>query len=186
MSDNQYISENEGEIPLPTELLPEQVVTQEMTPVEKMIPLEASIESTVTEEELPRPDLEFTQEKHHTRKKTRMRQTSGKLGQLLKQAKRNELEIYEIRKLMESLGHMERIAARSNIQLLKQLRSQLVQLRNQVTRIQKDFHRIRTSTTSRTNTRKIKASGGKTALKAKSKKSGSTLLAKTRRRRRTR
>jgi hypothetical protein len=185
MSDNQYISENEGEIPLPTELLPEQVVTQEMTPVEKMIPLEASIESTVTEEELPRPDPEFTQEKHHTRKMTRMRQTSAKLSQLLKQAKRNEVEIYEIRKLIESLGHMERIAARSNVQLLKQLRSQLVQLRNQVTRIQKDFHRIRTSTTSRTNTRKMKASGGKTTLKARSKKSGSTLLAKTRRRRRT-
>lgn len=186
MSDNQYISENEEEIPLPTELLPEQVVTQEMTPVEKMIPLEASIESTVTEEKLPRPDPEFTQEKHHTRKMTRMRQTSAKLGQLLKQAKRNEVEIYEMRKSIESLGHMEKIATRSNFQLLKQLRSQLAQLRNQVTRIQKDFHRIRTSTTSRTNTRKIKASGGKTTLKARSKKGGSTLLAKTRRRRRTR
>lgn len=186
MSENQYISEKEEEMPLPTELLPEQVVTQEMTPVEKMIPLEASIESTVTEEELPKPHPEFTQEKHRARKMTRMRQTSAKLGQLLKQARRNEVEIYEMRKSIESLGHMEKIAARSNLQILKQLRSQLAQLRNQVTRIQKDSRRIRTSTTSRTRTRKIKASGGKTTLKARSRKGRSTLLAKTRRRRRTR
>jgi TolA-binding protein len=186
MSDNRYISENEEEIPLPTELLPEQVVTQEMTPVEKMIPLEASIEPTVTEEKPRRPDSEFTQEKHHTRKMTRMRQTSAKIGQLLKQAKRNEVEIFEMRKSIEYLGNMEMMATRSNLQLLKQLRSQLAHLRNQVTRIQKDLKRIRTTTPSRTNTGKIKASSVKTTLKARSKKGGSTLLAKTRRRRRTR
>ena len=110
MSDNQYISEKKDEMPLPPELLPGEVVTQEMTPVEKMIPLEASIESTVTEEKLPKPEPELKQEKHRLRKMTRMRQTSAKLGQLLKQVKRNEAEIYEIRKSIESLDRMERIA----------------------------------------------------------------------------
>jgi hypothetical protein len=180
MSDNQYISEKKDEMPLPPELLPGEVVTQEMTPVEKMIPLEASIESTVTEGKLPESELK--QEKHRLRKMTRMRQTSAKLGQLLKQVKKNEAEIYEIRKSIESLDRMERIAARSNLQLLKQLLLRLAQLHNQVMRIQKDFRRMRTSTASRTRTRKIKASGGKTTRKMKSKKRGSSLLAKTRRR----
>ena len=182
MSDNQYISEKKDEMPLPPELLPGDVVTQEMTPVEKMIPLEASIESTVTEGKLPKPEPELKQEKHRLRKMTRMRQTSAKLGQLLKQVKKNEAEIYEIRKSIESLDRMERIAARSNLQLLKQLLLRLAQLHNQVMRIQKDFRRMRTSTASRTRTRKIKASGGKTTRKMKSKKRGSSLLAKTRRR----
>ena len=108
MSDNQYISEKKDEMPLPPELLPGEV-TQEMTPVEKMIPLEASIESAVTEGKLPKPEPELKQEKHRLRKMTRMRQTSAKLGQLLKQVKRNEAEIYEIRKSIESLNRMERI-----------------------------------------------------------------------------
>lgn len=182
MSDNQYISEKKDEISVPPELMPGAVVTQEMTPVERMIPLEASIEGTVTEGKLRKPEPELKQEKNRLRKMTRMRQTSAKLGQLLNLVKRNEAEIYEIRKSIESLDRMERIAARSNLRLLKQLRLQLVQLRNQVMRIQKDFRRMRTSTASGTRTRKIKASGGKTTRKMKSKKRGSPLLVKTRRR----
>jgi hypothetical protein len=186
MSENQSISEKKEEMPLPTELLSGQAVTQEMTPVEKMIPLEASIESPVAEEKLPKPETEFTQEKHRVRNIPRMRQTNAKLGQLLKQAKRNEVEIYEMRKSIESLERMEKNAARINLQLMKQLGLQLAQLRNQVMRIQKDFRRMRTSTEVRPRIRKIKASGSKTTRKIRSKKRESIPLTKTKRRRITR
>ena len=102
MSKNQYISETKEEMPPPTELVSRQVITQEMTPVEKMIPLEASIESTVTEEKLSKSETEITHEKHPFRKSTRTGQTSAKLSQLLKQIKKNEVEIYKMRKSIES------------------------------------------------------------------------------------
>jgi hypothetical protein len=185
MSDIHYISEKKEEASLPTELVAGQVVTQEMTPVEKMIPLDSSIESAVSEENLPKPETE-TELVHGLRKTTRRRQSSAKLGQLIKLAKRNGVEIYEMRNSIESLDRVARIAARSNLQSMKQLRLQLIQLRNQVMRIQKDIRRVGTFPALRMRIRKIKVSDGKTARKSRSKKSDLTPHAKTKRRRRTR
>ena len=91
-------------MPPSTELMAGHVITQEMTPVEKMIPLEASIESAaVSEERLPKQETEIKQEKHDLRKTTQRRRTSAQLSQLLKQVKRNEFEINQMRKSIESL-----------------------------------------------------------------------------------
>lgn len=51
------------------------VVTQEMTPVEKMIPLEASIRSTATEEMLPKTEIESRWQSPRLRKTTRRKQS---------------------------------------------------------------------------------------------------------------
>ena len=83
-----------------------------------------------------------------------------------------------MRKSIESLALMERNAARSKLQLMKQLRLQLAQLSNQVTRIQKDFRRKKPSTAVKTRIRKIKATGSKRPFKMMSKKMESTVLAK--------
>jgi hypothetical protein len=183
MSDIHYISEKKVEASLATELVAGEAVTQEMTPIDKMIPLDSSIDSAVSEENLPKPETELA---HGLRKTTRRRQSSAKLGQLIKLANRNGVEIYEMRNSIGSLDRVARIAARSNWQSMKQLRLQLVQLRNRVMRIQNDIRRMGTFPASRMRIRKIKVSDGKTARKSRSKKSDLTPHAKTKRRRRTR
>jgi hypothetical protein len=66
-----------------------------MTPVEKMIPLEGSIETLAetsgTAQKLPNPEIDLTQEMHRLGKMMRKKQTSAKIGQLLKQVKTNNL-----------------------------------------------------------------------------------------------
>lgn len=183
MSDTHYISEKK-EVPPSTEQMAGHVITQEMTPVEKMIPLEASIESAaVSEERLPKQETEIKQEKHDLRKTTQRRRTSAQLSQLLKQAKRNEFEINQMRKSIESLDRVDRVSARSNLQLMKQLRLQLGQLRNQVMRIQKDLRRIRTSPSSNTSIRKNKLSGGRAKHTLRIKKGELAAHSSTKRRR---
>lgn len=170
MSDIHHNSEAKEEAPVPAELMGGHVVTQEMTPVEKMIPLEASIKSTVTEEMLPKTEIESRRQSLRLRKATRRKQANAKLAQLLQIAKRNEVEIYEMRKSIESLDRVEKKTAKSNLQLTKQFRLQLVQLRYQVMRIQKDIRRIRTPSASTMKIRKIKVPDGKTTSKLRSNK----------------
>jgi predicted negative regulator of RcsB-dependent stress response len=186
MSDIHYNSETKEEAPVPTELMGGHAVTQEMTPVEKMIPLEASIKSAATEEKLPKTGIESRQQKLRLRKTTRRKQANAKLAQLLKIAKRNEVEMYEMRKSIESLDRVEKKTAKSNLQLIKQFRLQLVQLRYQVMRIQKDIRRMRTPSASTMKIRKIKVPEGKTTSKLRSKKSEIPSYGKAKRRRRTR
>lgn len=173
MSDTPYNSEKKEEVPISTELMVGQAITQEMTPVEKMIPLEASIGSADDAEILPKLETEIAHEKKYHRKTTRKR-TSAQLSQLLKQARRNEIEIYQMRKSIESLARVDRISTRSNLQSMKQLRLQLVQLRSQVVRIQNDFRRIRTSSAPKARIRKIKHSGGKVNHTLRPKKKGAS------------
>jgi hypothetical protein len=171
MSDIHYNSEAKEEAPVPTELMGGHVVTQEMTPVEKMIPLEASIKSIATEEMLPKTEIESRRQSPRLRKTTRRKQVNTKLAQLLQIAKRNEVEIYEMRKSIESLDRVEKKTTKSNLQLIKQFRLQLVQLRYQVMRIQKDIRRMRTPSASSMKIRKIKVSDGKTTSRLRSNKS---------------
>lgn len=188
MSDRHYISEKKKEAPFPIELLAGQAVTQDMTPVEKMIPLEGSIETLAetsgTAQILPNPEIDLTQEMHRLGKLMRKKQTSAKIGQLLKQVKRNEVEIHEMRKSIESLDRRERITVRSTQQLMKRLRLQLVQLRKQVMQIQIESRRMRTTSASRM--RKANVSGSKTASKLSSMVSDSITHAKSKGRKRTR
>lgn len=188
MSDRHYISEKKKEAPFPIELLAGQAVTQDMTPVEKMIPLEGSIETLAetsgTAQILPNPEIDLTQEMHRLGKLMRKKQTSAKIGQLLKQVKRNEVEIHEMRKSIESLDRRERITVRSTQQLMKRLRLQLVQLRKQVMQIQIESRRMRTTSASRM--RKANVSGSKTASKLSSRVSDSITHAKSKGRKRTR
>ena len=190
MSDSHYISEKKKEAPFPIELLVGQAVTQDMTPVEKMIPLEGSIEALAetsgTAQKLTNPEIDLTQEMHRLGKMMRKKQTSAKIGQLLKQVKRNEVEIHEMRKSIESLNRRERIAVRSTQLLMKQLRLQLVQLRKQVTQIQLEFRRMRTTPASMIRIRKANVSGSKTTSKLSSRVSDSITHAKSKSRRRTR
>lgn len=188
MSESHYISEKTKEAPFPIELLAGQAVTQDMTPVEKMIPLEGSIETLAetsgTAQILPNPEIDLTQEMHRLGKLMRKKQTSAKIGQLLKQVKRNEVEIHEMRKSIESLDRRERITVRSTQQLMNRLRLQLVQLRKQVMQIQIEFRRMRTTSASRM--RKANVSGSKTASKLSSRVSDSITHAKSKGRKRTR
>lgn len=184
MSDIHYNSEAKEEAPVPTELMGGYVVTQEMTPVEKMIPLEASIRSTATEEMLPKTEIESRWQSPRLRKTTRRKQANAKLAQLLQIAKRNEVEIYEMRKSIESLDRVEKKTAKSNLQLIKQFRLQLVQ-RYQVMRIQKDIRRMRTPSASTMKIRKIKVLDGKTTSKLRSNKSVIPPHGKAKKRRRT-
>jgi hypothetical protein len=189
MSDSHYISEKKKEAPFPIELLVGQAVTQDMTPVEKMIPLEGSIEAlaeTSGTAQLTNPEIDLTQEMHRLGKMMRKKQTSAKIGQLLKQVKRNEVEIHEMRKSIESLNRRERIAVRSTQLLMKQLRLQLVQLRKQVTQIQLEFRRMRTTPASMIRIRKANVSGSKTTSKLSSRVSDSITHAKSKSRKRTR
>jgi hypothetical protein len=190
MSDSHYISEKKKEAPFPIELLAGQAVTQDMTPVEKMIPLEGSIETLAETsgraQKLPNPEIDLTQEMHRLGKMMRKKQTSAKIGQLLKQVKRNEVEIHEMRKSIESLDRRERITVRSTQQLMKRLRLQLVQLRKQVTQIQIEFRRMRTTPASRMRIRKANVSGSKTASKLSSRVSDPITHAKSKGRKRTR
>ena len=86
MSDTPYNSEKKEEVPISTELVVGQAITQEMTPVEKMIPLEASIGSADDTEILPKLETEIAHGKQYHRKTTQRKLTSAKLSQLLKQA----------------------------------------------------------------------------------------------------
>ena len=174
MSDTPYNSEKKEEVPISTELMVGQAITQEMTPVEKMIPLEASIGSADDAEILPKLETEIAHGKKYHRKTTQRKRTSAQLSQLLKQARRNETEIYQMRKSIESLARVDRISTRSNLQSMKQLRLQLVQLRSQVVRIQNDFRRIRTSSAPKARIRKIKHSGGKVNHTLRPKKKGAS------------
>src|ERR671918_537829 len=186
MSDSHYISEKKKEAPFPIELLVGQAVTQDMTPVEKMIPLEGSIEALAetsgTAQKLTNPEIDFTQEKHRLGKMMRKKQTSAKIGQLLKQVKRNEVEIHEMSKSIESLNRRERIAVRSTQLLMKQLRLQLIQLRKQVTQIQLEFRRMRTAPASMIRIRKANVSGSKTTSKLSSKVGDTHAKSKSRKR----
>ena len=184
MSDTHYNSEKKGDVPPSTELMVGQAITQEMTPVEKMIPLEASIGSADDEKILPEHETEIAQ-KQYPRKTTQRKRTSAQLSQVLKQARRNEIEIYQMRKSIESLGRVDRISTRSNLQSMKELRLQLVQLRNQVVRIQKDFRRIRTSNAPKARIRKIKLTGGRVNHTLRPKKGASAAHSKTNRRMKT-
>jgi hypothetical protein len=185
MSDTHYNSEKKEDVPPSTELMVGQAITQEMTPVEKMIPLEASIGSADDEEVLPKHETEIAHEKQYLRKTTRRKRTSAQLSQVLKQARRNEIEIYQMRKSIESLTRVGKISTRGNLQSMKQLRLQLVQLRNQVVRIQKDFRRIRTSSAPKARIRKIKLSSGKVNHTLRPKKGASAAHSKTNRRTKT-
>jgi hypothetical protein len=183
MSESHYASEKKKEAPFPIELLVGQTVTQEMTPIEKMISLEASVETSAetsaTAPKLPKPETELGQEMHHSPKMMRRKQTSAKIDQLLKQVTRNEIEIHEMRKTIKSLDRMETIAVRTNQQLMKQLRFQLIQLRKQVMRIQIEFSRMRTFPASGMRMRKANVSGNKRTRKVSSRESDSITQAKT-------
>jgi hypothetical protein len=185
MSDTPYNSEKKEEVPISTELMVGQAITQEMTPVEKMIPLEASIGSTDDVEKHSKLETETAHEKRYHRKTTQRKRTSAQLSQLLKQARRNEIEIYQMRKSIESLARLDTISTRSNLQSMKQIRLQLVQLRGQVVRIQKDFRRIRTSSAPKAQIRKIKHSSGKVNHTLRPKKGASPTHSKSRRRTKT-
>ena len=104
MSDTPYNSEKKEEVPISSELMVGQAITQEMTPVEKMIPLEASIGSADDSEIIPKLETEIAHEKQYHRKTTQRKRTSAQLSQLLKQARRNEIEIYQMRKSIESFS----------------------------------------------------------------------------------
>ena len=188
MSDSHYIPEKQKEPPLPIELVAGQAVTQEMTPIEKMIPLEASIETSAdtpaTAPKFPKPEIKLTQ--HRLRKMMRQKQAGAKMGQLLKQVKKNEVEIHEMRKSIKSLDRMESIALRTNQQLMKQLRLQLVQLQKQVTQIQIEFRRMRTVPTPGLKIRKASVSGNKTTRKLSSRENIPITQAKIKGRKRTR
>ena len=188
MSDSHYIPEKQKEPPVPIELVAGQAVTQEMTPIEKMIPLEASIETSAdtpaTAPKFPKPEIKLTQ--HRLRKMMRQKQAGAKMGQLLKQVKKNEVEIHEMRKSIKSLDRMESIALRTNQQLMKQLRLQLVQLQKQVTRIQIEFRRMRTVPAPGLRIRRAGVSGNKTTRKLSSRESIPITQAKIKGRKRTR
>lgn len=188
MSDSHYIPGKQKEQPLPIEILAGQAVTQEMTPIEKMIPLEASIETTpdtpATSPKFQKSEIELTQ--HRSRKMIHQNQTSAKMGQLLKQVKKNEVEIHEMRKSIKSLDRMESMALRTNQQLMKQLRLQLFQLRKQMTRIQIEFRRMRTVPTPGLRSRKARVSGGRTTRKLRHRESIPIIQARIKSLKRTR
>ena len=75
MSDTPYNSEKKEEVPISTEFMVGQAITQEMTPVEKMIPLEASIGSTDDVEIHPKLETEIAHEKQYHRKTTQRKRT---------------------------------------------------------------------------------------------------------------
>jgi hypothetical protein len=188
MSDSHYIPEKQKESPLPIEILAGQAITQEMTPIEKMIPLEASIETSVdtpaTPPKFSKSQIKLTQ--YRLRKMIRQKQASAKMGQLLKQVKKNEAEVHEMRKSIKSLNRMDSMALRTNQQSMKQLRLQLFQLRKQVTRIQIEFRRMRTVRAPGLRIRKASVSGYKATRKLSSKESIPITQAKIKGRKRMR
>jgi hypothetical protein len=188
MSDSHNIPEKQNKPPLPIELLAGQAVTQEMTPIEKMIPLEASIETSVdipaTPPKFPKSEIKLTQ--HRLRKMIRQKQASAKMDHLLKQVKKNEVDIHEMRKSIKSLDRKESMALRTNQHSMKELRLQLFQLRKQVTQIQIEFRRMRTVRASGLRIRKASVSGYKTTRKLSSRESIPITQAKIMGRKRTR
>jgi hypothetical protein len=189
MSEDHYMSEERGQEPAPTEVMDSEVFTEEMTPVEKMIPVE---EMTPVEKMIPLEDspaivheekyqqqnreIEQTHEESSFRKKKQRRRTTTYLSQILKQAEKNGGEINKIRTSIDSLQKQQRLAAVGQLQSIKQIQSQFSQLQKQVTRIQKDIQRIRTGPATKTKIRKL------ATRKPKSKKSKSITSTKVRRR----
>ena len=188
MSDSHYVPEKQKEPTLPIEILAGQTVTQEMTPIEKMIPLEASIETSVdtiaTPPKFSKSGIKLTQ--HRLGKMIRQKKASAKMGQLLKQVKKNEFEIHEMRKSIRSLDRMESMALRTNQQSMKQLRLQLFQLRKQMTRIQIEIRRMRTVRAPGLRIRKAGISGYKATRELSSKESLPNTLGKIKGRKRMR
>jgi DNA repair exonuclease SbcCD ATPase subunit len=177
MSEDHYMSEERGQEPAPTEVMDSEVFTEEMTSVEKMIPLEDS-PAIVHEEKLQEQnrEIEQTHEESSFRKKKQRRRTTTFLSQILKQTEKNGGEINKIRTSIESLQKQQRLAAVGQSQSIKQIQSRFSQLQKQVTRIQKDIQRARTVPAAKTRIRKLATS------KPKSKKSKSVTSTKVRRR----
>jgi hypothetical protein len=189
MSEDHYMPDERTEEPAPTEVMDSEVFTEEMTPVEKMIPVE---EMTPVEKMIPLEDspaivheekyqqqnreIEQTHEESSFRKKKQRRRTTTYLSQILKQAEKNGGEINKIRTSIDSLQKQQRLAAVGQLQSIKQIQSQFSQLQKQVTRIQKDIQRIRTGPATKTKIRKL------ATRKHKSKKSKSITSTKVRRR----
>jgi hypothetical protein len=189
MSEDHYMPDERTEEPAPTEVMDSEVFTEEMTPVEKMIPVE---EMTPVEKMIPLEDspaivheekyqqqnreIEQTHEESSFRKKKQRRRTTTYLSQILKQAEKNGGEINKIRTSIDSLQKQQRLAAVGQLQSIKQIQSQFSQLQKQVTRIQKDIQRIRTGPATKTKIRKL------ATRKPKSKKSKSITSTKVRRR----
>jgi hypothetical protein len=200
MSEDHYMPDERTEEPAPTEVMDSEVFTEEMTPVEKMIPVEEMTpvekmipveEMTPVEKMIPLEDspaivheekyqqqnreIEQTHEESSFRKKKQRRRTTTYLSQILKQAEKNGGEINKIRTSIDSL-QQQRLAAVGQLQSIKQIQSQFSQLQKQVTRIQKDIQRIRTGPATKTKIRKL------ATRKPKSKKSKSITSTKVRRR----
>jgi hypothetical protein len=189
MSEDHYMPDERTEEPAPTEVMDSEVFTEEMTPVEKMIPVE---EMTPVEKMIPLEDspaivheeklqeqnreIERAHEESSFRKKKQRRRTTTYLSQILKQAEKNGGEINKTRMSIESLQKQQRLAAVGQLQSIKQIQSQFSQLQKQVTRIQKDIQRIRTGPATKTKIRKL------ATRKPKSKKSKSITSTKVRRR----
>jgi hypothetical protein len=190
MSEDHYMPDERTEEPAPTEVMDSEVFTEEMTPVEKMIPVE---EMTPVEKMIPLEDspaivheeklqeqnreIERAHEESSFRKKKQRRRTTTYLSQILKQAEKNGGEINKTRMSIESLQKQQRLAAVGQSQSIKQIQSRFSQLQKQVTRIQKDIHRIRTDSATKTKIRKL------ATRKPKSKKSKSITSTKVRSRR---
>jgi hypothetical protein len=77
MPEDRYMSEERGEEAAPTEVMDSKVFTEEMTPVEKMIPLEES-PGIVHEEKLQEQNREIEQAEEESRfkKKTQRRRVT--------------------------------------------------------------------------------------------------------------
>jgi chromosome segregation ATPase len=167
MSEDHYISEEREEEPAPTEVMDSKVFTEEMTPVEKMIPVEelTPVEkmipleespATVHEEKLQEQNrqIEKAQEESSFMKKTQRRRVTTYLSHLSKQVEKNGNEINKITTVIQSLQKQINLAGVRQSQSIKQVRSQLGRIQKQVTRIQKDIQRIRTAPATKARTRK--------------------------------
>lgn len=190
MSEDHYMPDERTEESASTETMDSEVFTEEMTPVEKMIPVEemTPVEKMIPLEESPaivheeklqeqNREIEQTHEESSFRKKKQRRRTTTYLSQILKQAEKNGGEINKIRTSIDSLQKQQRLAAVGQLQSIKQIESQFSQLQKQVTRIQKDIQRIRTGPATKTKIRKL------ATHKPKSKKSKSITSTKVRSRR---
>jgi hypothetical protein len=112
-----------------------------------------------------------------SRGKQKRRRITSYLSQILKQAEKQGNQINKLTIVVQSLQRQKQpksmSAARvdgSQIQSVKQIKTQIGQLQKQVARIQKDIQKIRTVSNARSRTSTKSKSKSKSTVKARSKK----------------